>query len=154
MIRMRITKLPSIFLLILLGCNSNEQKFAELNGIINDLKIENRNLKAELEGYRNQATTNYGPMPSNNDLGGYSEYAMMDDESLIETFKDYMSDEIFHYQNLSYNNKGVRVKSTIASNVSVRMLEKRNPMLFEELLKRFRKITFISWDETITLSKR
>lgn len=154
MTRMRITKLPSILLLILLGCNGNEQKIAELNGRIIELETENRNLKTELEGYRNQATTNYGPMPSNNNFGGYSEYAMLDDESLIETFKDYMSDEIFHYQNLSYNNKGVRVKSTIASNVSVRRLEKGNPLLFEELLKRFRKITFISWDGTVTLTPK
>lgn len=69
-------------------------------------------------------------------------YYSLDDESLIEEFKNYLSDEFLHFSSFKINNKVITITSSAVDNVSVRRLEKNNPDLFNTVLSRYNKIIF------------
>jgi hypothetical protein len=147
-------KYSMILFLFLFGCKSaSDKKISELEAEILRLKEENLRLS-------NQISIMQQPLPSPGIINGANDgnsfaYALMDNETLLEAFKNYMSDEYFSFKLFKVNQKIIRINCDYASNISIRRLEKTNPNIFNELLSRYEKIVFYDdFGQSISINKK
>ena len=148
-IKMRIVLILSACVFILLSCQPNQDKISQLESEIATLKAENNSLKYNTNTLSAPNTSNYGQ--ANSQLAGYYMYS---DARLMQSFKDYMSDQYFSYESFKKSGKTLRIRIPIVSNISIRSIQKNNPDIFKELLNRVDKIVFLDqFGASMTIKK-
>ncbi len=139
-----------IFLVLFLSsCQNNQEKINQLENEITSLKAENNSLRLKGSSYPISSANNYGQ--SDSKVAGYYMYS---DERLMEEFKDYMSDEFFSYTSFNKKGKALKIGIPYVSNISIRSIQKSNPEIFTEILKRVDKIVFFDpFGASMTIKK-
>ena len=74
-----------------------------------------------------------------------SNYRSINDNELIQAFKNYMLDSYFDFKTFEVKGKTIRINVGFVMNTRIREIQRENESIFDELLKRFDKIVF--WDE-------
>ena len=143
-----------VFLLIIIvtGCENKKdtERIAQLESENKSLESKNAYLKSQQTSV--EPTYHFNNSESNNNTHSYSSIS---DDSLLEEFKNYMSDNNFQFDSFNKNNKGIFINATIADNVSVRRLERGNPALFDALLERFKLIKYTNiFGTSVTLKHK
>lgn len=145
-------KFSFLLFILFLGCNTkSEEKIREQQTEIERLKDENRRLSIQKNSYQSENYNQYNNPKQSNE----SSYSLLDEKSLIEEFKNYMADQYFIVKSFRNNNKTIRVRGNIVTNIDVRQLQRNNPSIFNELLIRYEKIIFYDdFGSSITVNKR
>lgn len=147
------TILQSCVSLVFFGCDNSSIKIIEQNNkTIDSLKQEISRLNYLYNSNQQSSFIDERTINSN----GFSNdsYLLMSKNELVEVFKDYMSDHFFEIESFKISGNTIRVQVGIVMNVSVRSLERENPLLFNAILKHYSKIVF--WDQfgkSVTLSE-